>query len=137
MIMRAAFAERMIGAVKAAARRSLFAAFLIAAASVAAFFAFTLAIVAGVIALSEVLSPALAASAVGAAFLVIAGGLAALANQAVKRVTQPGPAAAPAEAKSLTKLSPQTIEVLVACGVAVILGVMAGRANQARSKPKD
>lgn len=134
MIMRAAFAERMIAAAKGAARRSMRAGFLVAVAAVAAFFAVSLVIVAGVMALSEVLSPLLAAVVFAVAFMVIAGVAAIFASRAVKQVTQPVAVAPKADAKPGIALSPQTIEVLVACGVAVILGVMAGRANHARSK---
>lgn len=137
MIMRLAFAERMIAAAKGAARRSMRAGFLAASAAVAAFFAVSLMIVAGVMALSEVLSPLLATAAFAAGFLLIAGVTAAFAQRAVKQVTQPVAVAPKAEAKPGIALSPQTIEVLVACGVAVILGVMAGRANHARDKPSE
>jgi hypothetical protein len=137
MIMRAAFAERMIAATKAAARRSMRAGFLLVAAAAAAFFAASLAIVAGVMALSEVLSPLLATAAFAAGFLLLAGVMAAFAGQAVKQVTQPVAIAPKAEAKPGVALSSQTIEVLVACGVAVILGVMAGRANHARAKSSE
>ena len=137
MIMRLAFAERMIAAAKGAARRSMRAGFLVAIAAVAAFFAASLVIVAGVMALSEVLSPLLATAAFAAGFLLIAGVAAAFARRAVKQVTQPVAVAPKADATPRIALSPQTIEVLVACGVAVILGVMAGRANHARDKTSE
>jgi hypothetical protein len=134
MLLRAAFAERMINAAKAAARRRVRAGLLAGISAASAFFAVGLAVVAGVIALSEVVSPALAAGAFGLAFLLIAGGTAALARRAAKQVTKPVAATAPPQEPPAFSLSPQTIEVLVACSVAVILGVMAGRANRAAPK---
>ncbi len=137
MIMRAAFVERMIGAAKAIAGRGLRAGFLAACAAIAAIFAVSLLIVVGVMALSEILSPLIATAVFAAGFVLIAGVTAVFACRAVKRVTQPVPVAQKAEAKPGIALSPQTIEVLVACGVAVILGVMAGRMNHAQSKPTE
>jgi threonine/homoserine/homoserine lactone efflux protein len=137
MILRAAFAQRLIGAAKAAASRGGRAGLLVFLAAALGFFAVCLAIVAGVIALSEMMSPVLAVAAVGLLFLVAAGVTAVLAGKAVKRVTEPGAAVVPVQNGPGFALSPQTIEVLVACAVAVILGVVAGRANHAGSKPPE
>ena len=132
MVLRAALAARFVVAAKAAARRSLNAACLTAMAAVAAFFAISLAVVAGVMALSEVISPPLAAAAFAAAFLVISGVTAIFAGRAIARVTRPA-AAAPALAPRETP----PVEALVAFGVAALLGVLAGRAAQSRAKPRE